>query len=46
VLEIARQAADDSPVDTGHLLLGLAEVGHPLVAHLKQEIREALGGPQ
>lgn len=45
VLEIARRAAGDSPLDTGHLLLGLAEIGHPLVAHLKQQIWEALGGP-
>lgn len=45
VLEIARQAAGDSPIDTGHLLLGLAEIGHPLVSHLKQQIRECLGGP-
>jgi len=45
VLEIARQAAGDSPLDTGHLLLGLAEIGHPLLIHLKQQIREALDGP-
>lgn len=42
VLDIARLAAGDSPVETGHLLLGLAEIGHPLVAQLKQQIRDAL----
>lgn len=45
VLDIARHTAGDSPADTGHVLLGLAEIGHPLVAHLKQQIREALDGP-
>lgn len=42
VLDIARAAAGDSLVETGHLLLGLADFGHPLVAHLKEQIRDAL----
>lgn len=45
VLDIAGRTAGDSLVDTGHLLLGLAEIGHPLVAQLKQQIRDALDAP-
>jgi len=42
VLEIATQAAGGGLVETGHLLLGVAESGHPLVAHLAEQIRELL----
>lgn len=44
LLEFARIAAGELPVETGHLLLGLAEIGHPPVSQLKQRIREALEG--
>jgi len=42
VLEIATQAAGERAMETGHLLLGLAATGHPLVAHLTEQIGKLL----
>lgn len=42
VLERAALAAGEGPVETGHLLLALAEKGHPLLAHLSEQIHQQL----
>ena len=38
----AALAAGEGPVETGHLLLALAEKGHPLLAHLSEQIHQQL----